>query len=340
MNNIYTKTITLITPFLILLILYQIFSFPAISQAKEEVTGVVFLPEKNGEAWYIDPADKKRYFLGRPAEAFKIMQEQGIGAANEDLSRILPSVSHLSGEDKDNDGLPDNFEKAVGTDPEKPDTDKDGYNDKQELENGYDPKGKGGLNIDEDFAGEQQNRILLQTEKNGEAWYIADEKRYFLGRPADAFEIMKILSLGITERTLNRISTDTSFSQGSENEKENLTEEENSCGCECSNTCRPETGADTARDAVIKASSAIRKGDGEKAVKYFTEDMEQAVTYTVDFLNEEGRYTLANILAGSKLSSSQNKKKIYTNKVNFAGDEIKINFQVEERDGKWFMANL
>ena len=40
--------------------------------------------------------------------------------------------------------------------------------------------------------------ILLQVEKNGEAWYVypKDEKRYFLGRPADAFNIMKKLSLG------------------------------------------------------------------------------------------------------------------------------------------------
>ena len=37
-----------------------------------------------------------------------------------------------------------------------------------------------------------KGKILLQVEKNGEAWYVSpkNEKRYFLGRPADAFSLM------------------------------------------------------------------------------------------------------------------------------------------------------
>lgn len=44
-------------------------------------------------------------------------------------------------------------------------------------------------------------RILLQVESRGEAWYVnpLDEKRYYLGRPDDAFALMKRLSLGISE---------------------------------------------------------------------------------------------------------------------------------------------
>jgi len=41
--------------------------------------------------------------------------------------------------DTDNDGLPDRIEKAIGTDPEKKDTDGDGYNDFEEVKNGYSP---------------------------------------------------------------------------------------------------------------------------------------------------------------------------------------------------------
>ena len=43
-------------------------------------------------------------------------------------------------------------------------------------------------------------KILLQVEANGEAWYVypQDQQRYYLGRPTDAFEIMKKLSLGAT----------------------------------------------------------------------------------------------------------------------------------------------
>ncbi|MFA7365186.1 MAG: C39 family peptidase [Patescibacteria group bacterium] len=48
------------------------------------------------------------------------------------------------------------------------------------------------------YAGELNGRILLQVEENGEAWYVypVNGQRYFLGRPDDAFAIMKNLSLG------------------------------------------------------------------------------------------------------------------------------------------------
>lgn len=44
-------------------------------------------------------------------------------------------------------------------------------------------------------------RILLQVESRGEAWYVnvKDNKKYYLGRPDDAFSLMKKLSLGISE---------------------------------------------------------------------------------------------------------------------------------------------
>ncbi|MFH1766562.1 MAG: hypothetical protein ABH826_00495, partial [Patescibacteria group bacterium] len=55
-----------------------------------------------------------------------------------------------------------------------------------------------------DFANAQSlsaslsGRILLQVEENGEAWYVnpIDERRYFMGRPADAFQLMRNLGLG------------------------------------------------------------------------------------------------------------------------------------------------
>lgn len=50
--------------------------------------------------------------------------------------------------------------------------------------------------------------ILLQVEKNGEAWYIYPENgnRYFLGRPDDAFRIMKKLALGATHDYITNTS--------------------------------------------------------------------------------------------------------------------------------------
>lgn len=53
-------------------------------------------------------------------------------------------------------------------------------------------------------------RILLQVEDNGEAWYVypENEKRYYLGRPADAFSIMRSLGLGITDSDLTQLTID------------------------------------------------------------------------------------------------------------------------------------
>lgn len=50
-------------------------------------------------------------------------------------------------------------------------------------------------------------RIVLQVEDNGEAWYInpVTMKRHFLGRPADAFNVMRGLGLGITDDNLNKV---------------------------------------------------------------------------------------------------------------------------------------
>jgi hypothetical protein len=54
------------------------------------------------------------------------------------------------------------------------------------------------------FAG----RILLQVEANGEAYYVnpVDLKLHYLGRPADAFRIMRELSLGISNIDIRQIS--------------------------------------------------------------------------------------------------------------------------------------
>lgn len=65
--------------------------------------------------------------------------------------------------------------------------------------------------FDKFFVSASSNRlsgkILLQVERNGEAWYVnpVDDKRYYLGRPADAFNIMRELGLGISEKIYNSI---------------------------------------------------------------------------------------------------------------------------------------
>jgi len=104
--------------------------------------------ESNGEAWYINPNNEKRYYLGRPADAFQIMRDLGLGISNNDF---------------------DSF-------------------------NGYAPVRLSG-------------KILLKVEDSGKAFYVnpVDLKMHYLGRPADAFQIMRELGLGITNNDLDTI---------------------------------------------------------------------------------------------------------------------------------------
>lgn len=50
-------------------------------------------------------------------------------------------------------------------------------------------------------------RILLDVQSHGEAWYVypKDQQRYYLGRPDDAYALMRQLGLGITNANLNKI---------------------------------------------------------------------------------------------------------------------------------------
>ena len=168
---------------------------------------IILQVESKGEAYYVHPGKKEMHYLGRPEDAFNVMREQGVGISNINLNKIAVSLDNLSGLDSDGDGLPDDFEIAIGTNPNNPDSDGDGYDDYTEILHGYNPLGVGSMNYDNDFSKKQAGRIFLQVEKNGEAWYVNPEnnKRYFLGRPNDAFNVMRNLSLGISDNDLNKL---------------------------------------------------------------------------------------------------------------------------------------
>jgi len=56
-------------------------------------------------------------------------------------------------------------------------------------------------------------RILLQVESKGEAWYVnpKDGLRYYMADGNEAFQIMKTLGVGISNKDLNRIKTDANY---------------------------------------------------------------------------------------------------------------------------------
>lgn len=141
---------------------FALLSVPVASMAQlsQTLSGRILLQvEAHGEAWYVNPLDAQRYFMGRPEDAFQLMREFGLGITTADLETIPKS----------------------------------------------DQNSTGNLSLRKRLSG----RILLQVEEHGEAWYInpVDTKRYFLGRPTDAFNLMRQLGLGITNKDLQEIPT-------------------------------------------------------------------------------------------------------------------------------------
>ena len=105
--------------------------------------------EEKGEAWYVEPVSRQKYFMGRPDDAFGMMRHFGLGISELDFSK---------------------FEK---------------------------------IRVPSHFAG----RIFLRVEDKGQAYYVnpLNLEMHFLGRPADAFKIMRELALGINNKNIRQI---------------------------------------------------------------------------------------------------------------------------------------
>ncbi|MFA6389952.1 MAG: hypothetical protein WCW77_05260, partial [Patescibacteria group bacterium] len=171
----------------------------------KELSGRILLNvEKNGEAWYVNPCNNNRYYLGRPTDAFRIMRELSLGITNERLAKIEPSERDknifIPGEKKVagvKEAATSTPGTAVSASPVEPLASAPASAQTNDPAKSYDRQ------LTQSLAG----KILLQVEGNGEAWYInpTDLKKYYLGRPTDAFRIMRELSLGITSENLAKI---------------------------------------------------------------------------------------------------------------------------------------
>lgn len=174
-----------IISFLILFIFLVIFipSTSAQSDVAHRLAGRILLQtEENGEAWYVNPVDYRRYSLGRPQDAFDIMRALGLGATNVNLALIPINGTEW--------GIASSMIRYVN------------------------------------------GRILIQVELNGEAWYVSpvNLKRYYMGRPADAFQLMRNLGLGITNSDLEQIEvgeTDVNNSSNGDESEDGSDEDDN-----------------------------------------------------------------------------------------------------------------
>lgn len=177
------------------------------SLAKRLSGRILLKVEGKGEAYYINPQNFKKYYLANGEKAYGVMRFLGVGITDENLKKIPVATERLSGLDSDKDGLPDNLETAIGTDPFKEDTNGNGFSDYTEVLNGYNPIGSGKIKHDLNFAKKNAGKIFLQVENNGEAWYVnpVDNKRYYLADGEVAYTIMRYLSLGATNTNIDSI---------------------------------------------------------------------------------------------------------------------------------------
>jgi len=315
--------------FLISLIFYII--LPKIANAGSALTGRILLQvEDKGQAWYVSPADEKRHGLGSPNDAFALMRKLGIGISDKNLAKIPIGMATNNYPDSDGDGVSDNLEDAIGTNKFNKDTDNDGYNDKIEITNGYNPLGSGKQPIDKKFTQINSGKIFLQVEKNGEAWYVepVTQKRYFLGRPADALQIMRAFGLGISNTDLQKIPV------GS------LPIAMTTPTLTIPTTPINSPATDT-EDVLQSAAAAIRAVDVQNVISYFTSNMAKSIEYSMQHMQKENLLLLANILSGSTLGSSTESKKTYKNEIYFQDKKHTVYFYVEKQaDGTWLMSNL
>jgi len=116
----------------------------------KKLAGKILLQiEGSGEGWYVNPSNNKRYYLGRPADAFNMMRDLGLGINNKTFDSFKGFASkNLSG------------------------------------------------------------KILIKVEDSGKAYYVNpdDLKLYYLGRPADAYKVMRELGLGISNNDIRKIN--------------------------------------------------------------------------------------------------------------------------------------
>ncbi len=187
-----------------------IFSAKAAETLAQRLKGYILLQvEERGEAWYVNPDDSKRYYMKDGVVAYEMLREFGLGIADADLAKIPVGIEErFEDTDTDKDGLADRLEEGLETNLNLADTDKDGVSDGQEVKSGNNPLGAGKMAVDTNLVGRLKGKILLQVQKAGQAWYInpKDGKRYYMKNGDAAYQIMRFLSLGITNSDLEKIT--------------------------------------------------------------------------------------------------------------------------------------
>jgi len=121
---------------------------------------------------------------------YNLIVRLGLKLSSAELAKIPVALSESALLDTDKDGLVDELELAIGSDELKTDSDGDGYNDKAELEQGFNPVGDGKL---PSSSSEALKGRIVYSDNNGSimAWYVGlNGKRNYLGLANNGFAFM------------------------------------------------------------------------------------------------------------------------------------------------------
>ena len=154
-KNFSTRSLTLsiIAIFLLAIIVIMTTTYSRANfSLSTKLSGRILLQvEDYGQAWYVNPENEKKYYLGTPEESFLLSRQLGFYMDKNILNNYL------------NNSFPDNY----------------------------------------------SGRVIINAQETYEAYYInpLDLKALPLNSPQDAFNIMRDLSLGITNEGLKLIKT-------------------------------------------------------------------------------------------------------------------------------------
>lgn len=146
--------------------------------------------------------------LGLDADSVITLPDSVIGRYPRGNLLTLSAAELLKRIDPDHDGLSNFDEVGKTTDPGNPDTDYDSYFDGDEVRTGHDPLAvPAPRRIDRPLVQRTRGSILLQVERQGQAWWVhpTRRERYYLRDGKLAYQIMRYLSLGISNADLAKI---------------------------------------------------------------------------------------------------------------------------------------
>ncbi|MFH0779779.1 MAG: thrombospondin type 3 repeat-containing protein [Parcubacteria group bacterium] len=198
----------MLNKFTIVLISSIIAFSPALASAASPYAGKILLQtEANDAVWYVSPSTGYRTSVPAAAAISDLLGEVGVSISNGNLKQIPIGLLNSYGADDDNDGLSNALEAAIGANPNKEDSDGDGFGDYDEVFNGYNPLGPGKMAANQSIANSNKGKILLRSDKRSEAWYVypGDAKRYFLDGNDNAFDSFQLLGLGVYDSALAKI---------------------------------------------------------------------------------------------------------------------------------------